>query len=36
MTACSVGDLAPDARAALDAYLDGVGATLDADLRAAR
>lgn len=33
MTACSVGELAPDARAALDAYLDGVGATLDADLR---
>lgn len=33
MTTCTVGDLAPDARAALDDYLGAVGATLDADLR---
>lgn len=32
-TTCSLGDLAPDARAALDEYLGAVGATVDADLR---
>ena len=35
MTTCAVGDLAPEARAALDDYLAAVGATLDDDLRGA-
>lgn len=33
MTSCTVGDLAPAARAALDSYLARVGDTMDADLR---
>lgn len=33
MTTCSVGELAPEARAALDEYLAGVAASLDDDLR---
>ena len=33
MTTCALGDLNPDARTALDAYLAAVGASVDADLR---